>query len=72
MSTSTAATPTRRLASLAAAADYVGVHPRTIRRRIAAGDLTAYHFGPRLLRVNLNELEAALHRLPTAGRDDAA
>lgn len=56
---------TRRLASLHSAADYAGVHQRTIRRRIADGSLTGYRMGPRLLRVDLDELDAMLRPIPS-------
>lgn len=55
----------RRLVSIAEAADYIGCHPLTIRRRIADSTLTGYRFGPRALRVDLNELDAALRPIPT-------
>ena len=57
----------RRLGSINAAAQYVGVHPRTIRRRVSDGTITAWRFGPRTLRVDLNEVEAALRPIPTLG-----
>lgn len=60
-------TPTRRLATLNDAAAYAALHPRTIRRRIADGTLVAYRLGPRALRIDLNELDAALRPIPTAG-----
>lgn len=53
-----------QLATVNDAAEYVGVHPKTIRRWIAQGRLTAYAAGPRLIRVDLDELDAML----TAGR----
>lgn len=57
----------RRLASIDLAAEYAGCNPRTIRRRIADGDLTGYRMGPRLIRVDLNELDAMLRPIPTVG-----
>ena len=60
-------TLTRRYASIDAAAAFVGVNPRTIRRRIAAGELTGYRIGKRLIRVDLNEVDAILRPIPTAG-----
>ena len=61
----------RRLASLDVAAKYVGTSPRTIRRAIAEGRLTGYRFGSRLLRVDLNELDATLEViLPLAEQRD--
>lgn len=57
----------RRLASINAAAEYAGCSTKTIRRRIAEGELTGYRFGPRMIRVNLVEVDAAMRRIPTAG-----
>lgn len=44
-----------------------GVNPRTIRRRIADGTITGYRFGPRLIRVDPDEVDAALRPIPTVG-----
>jgi excisionase family DNA binding protein len=46
--------------SIAVAADEFDVHTCTIRRWIAAGRITAYRVGPRLIKVDLNELDAIL------------
>lgn len=54
----------RRLAPLNGAADYAGVHPRTLRRRIADGSLTGYRMGPRIIRVDLNEVDTLLTPIP--------
>lgn len=51
--------PSGRLVSLATAADELSVSVKTIRRRIADGSVPAYRIG-RLIRVNLDELRAAL------------
>ncbi|SLG78248.1 Gene 36 protein (Gp36), probable excisionase [Mycobacteroides abscessus subsp. massiliense] len=55
-------TPTthRRLISLTAAAERLDVCPRTMRRYIAAGRLTAYRIGPRLIKVDVNEIDQLL------------
>lgn len=37
-----------------------GVHPQTIRRWIAEGRLTAYRLGPRLIRLDVRELDSLL------------
>lgn len=50
----------RRLASIPDAAQYAAVSPKTIRRWIAAGRLDGYRAGPRLIRVDLNQLDATL------------
>lgn len=55
------------LVSLSEAAAYAAVHPRTVRRLIAAGKLTAYRLGTRILRVDLDELNRLLAQVPTAG-----
>jgi len=62
---------TRRLAPIAEAADYIGANPRTIRRYIASGRLTGYRVGPRLIRVDLNEVDALLRPISTVGGDAA-
>lgn len=64
---STAATVARTSETIADAAARHGVHPRTIRRRIAEGSLTGYRFGPHLLRVSPDEVDALLRPIPTAG-----
>jgi excisionase family DNA binding protein len=69
MATATTRVPVspRRLASIPDAAAYVGVSTKTVRRYIAAGRVTGYRAGPRLIRVDLNELDAVLlQRIPTA------
>lgn len=53
--------------SIADAAHLTGVSDKTIRRRIADGSLSAYRMGPRLIRVDLVELDLLLRPIPTAG-----
>ncbi len=53
-----------RYVTLERAATYIDTTPRTIRRAIAEGRLTGYRFGKRMLRVDLNEVEAALRPVP--------
>jgi len=62
--------PVRRLVSLDQAAGYAGVCIKTIRRRISAGDLTGYRLGPRLIRVDLTELDAMIRPIPSASSGD--
>jgi excisionase family DNA binding protein len=59
------AIPAKYLLSISEAADHMGVHPETIRRYISRGDLTGYRLGPRLVRVDLAEVEAMLRPIPT-------
>lgn len=54
----------RRYASLADAAAYVDCNERTLRRHIAAGQLRGYRLG-RLLRIDLDDLDAMLQPIPT-------
>ena len=58
--------PGPRWGSLEAAADRLGVHPRTVRRMISAGELQGFRLGKRLLRVDMNEVDKLLHRVPAA------
>jgi excisionase family DNA binding protein len=50
----------RRYAKIIEAAEYLGVTDRTIRDMILDGRLTGYRNGPRLVRVDLNELDARM------------
>jgi excisionase family DNA binding protein len=64
--------PSRRLVSIEKAAAYVDASPRTIRRSIAAGKLTGYRFGNRLLRIDLNEVDSLLRPIPVVHMPDEA
>ena len=48
----------RRLIGISEAAEYANVHPSTRRRRMADGQLPAYRVGPKLLKVDLDDVEA--------------
>jgi excisionase family DNA binding protein len=50
----------KNLATLQEAAAYLHCHERTVRRHIAAGNLTAYRLGKRMIRVDLDEILAAV------------
>lgn len=55
--------PERRWATLKQAADYLGLKEyRTIRGHIAAGKYPAYRLNGRLVRVDLNEIDAAMEQ----------
>lgn len=64
--TTTTTTGGTRLLSLSQAAEILGLSIKTIRRRIAAGDLPAYRSGRRLIRVKASDLDRLLRRIPTA------
>lgn len=53
--------------TIAEAAARARVSTRTIRRRIADGDLTAYRFGPHLIRLDPTEVDRLLRPIPAAG-----
>jgi len=52
--------PRRRYARVNAAAAYLDVHPVTIRKMIDDGKIHAYRSGQRLLRVDLDEIDALM------------
>jgi excisionase family DNA binding protein len=52
----------RRPASVAGGAAYAGIGKRTVYRYIAEGRLTGYRFGPKLIRVDLDELDRLSRR----------
>lgn len=58
-----------KFASLAAAAEIAGVSTKSIRRYIAAGRITGYRVGPRMIRVNIAELQDLLAPIPTSAND---
>ncbi|MBC2587041.1 MULTISPECIES: helix-turn-helix domain-containing protein [Rhodococcus] len=59
--------PPRRLASIPQAAEELGVCTKTLRRYISAGHITGYRLGPRMIRVDLNEIEATLRPMAAGG-----
>jgi excisionase family DNA binding protein len=48
------------------AASYADVSTRTIRRWIAAGLIPGYRVGPRLVKVDLADVEQLARRIPTS------
>ena len=57
--------PSPRFGPLDAAAAALGCSTKTIRRYIADGRLTGYRMGPRLIRVDMAEVDALLSPIPT-------
>lgn len=50
------------------AAEYLGVHPKSVRRYVSRGDLVAYRVaGSRLIKIRRDDLDALLQPIPTAG-----
>ncbi len=64
--------PSRRLVTVIDAAEYAACNPRTIRRRITDGSLSGYRMGSRLIRVDLNELDALFRPIPAVGGGPSA
>ena len=58
--------PARRYLTIEAAADYIGVSTKTIRRRIADGSITGYRAGPRTIRIDAAQLDQFMRPIPTA------
>jgi hypothetical protein len=56
------------LVPLMEAAARAGVNHQTLRRRINDGSLTAFRFGPRLLKVSLVEVEALFKPVSNASK----
>ena len=55
------------LGSIDQAARLLECSPQTVRRRISDGSITGYRVGPKLLRVDLDEVSAKLiHTIPSA------
>lgn len=57
----------RRLASVGQAAEYAGISTRTIRRYIVDGRITGYRIGPKLIKVDLGELDKITRPIAAAG-----
>ncbi|GAA4409711.1 hypothetical protein GCM10023168_28690 [Fodinibacter luteus] len=55
----------REFESLSSAAQRTGLSIRTLRRRVAHGDLPAYRSGPRVIRVDPDDVDRMMVRIPT-------
>jgi excisionase family DNA binding protein len=54
-----------KMVSIAAAANHFDGSRQTVRRWIASGKITAYRVEPRMIRVDLDEIEAKItHTVP--------
>lgn len=49
-----------RWATVKETAEYVGLHHVSVRRMVADGRIRGYHLGPRILRIDLNEIDDAM------------
>lgn len=61
--------PQRRYITIADAAEYTGVHHRTIRRWIHEGRLTGYSFSAQIIRIDLHELDQLARPIPATRKD---
>ena len=57
--------------SVQEAAAHLGVKPRSVRRYIASGRLPAYRVGPRMIRVNIADLDLLIQPVAPTGGDVA-
>jgi excisionase family DNA binding protein len=62
-----AKTRPQRLTSVENAAHYANVSTRSIRRWMSQGLITGYRVGPRLIKVDLDDLDRLAVPIPTAG-----
>jgi excisionase family DNA binding protein len=56
----------REFESLSSAAERTGLSIRTLRRRVASGQLAAYRSGPRVIRVDPDDVDRLMVPIPTA------
>lgn len=56
----------RQYESVGDAAARIGVSTKSVRRWIASGQLAGYRMGPRLLRVDPDDVDRMLTLIPTA------
>lgn len=56
----------RQFESLTQAAERTGLSTRTLRRRIASGELTAYRSGRRIIRLDPTDVDRLLVPIPSA------
>ena len=56
----------RHYESVGEAAARVGVSTKTVRRWISSGQLAGYRVGPRLLRIDPDDVDRMLTLIPTA------
>lgn len=59
---------TPRYASIPNAAEVLDVHHSTVRKWISEGRIRGYKFGERIIRVDLNDVEAMATPIATANR----
>ena len=58
------ATATRRLVSIAETAEILGISAKTVRRRIATGELDAVRLGRRIIRIKTESIDRMIDAHP--------
>ena len=58
-------TKTDAFISLGKAAEMLSISVRTLRRRIASGELPAFRSGRRIIRIRVADVEKLLRRVPS-------
>jgi excisionase family DNA binding protein len=56
----------KRLVSVQIGAEETGLSEKTLRRYISTGRIHGYRLGPKLIRIDLTELDALLRPIPSA------
>ncbi len=59
--------PPRRYLTLSDAAEWLSLDEKTLRRWVSQGRLTAFRVGPKLIRLDADEIESMIRVVPTAG-----
>jgi excisionase family DNA binding protein len=60
----------KRLASVQIGSEETGLSQKAIRRYISTGRIHGYRLGPKLIRIDLNELDELLRPIPAADGGD--
>ncbi len=58
--------PSPRWASVRDTAAYLNVGERTVTDKVAKGEIPAYKFGPKLVRIDLNDVDAMMTPITSA------
>lgn len=60
--------PTRGLVPIKEAAAYAGLSVKTIRRYVIDGRITGYRIGPKLIKIDLDEIDSLISPVAATGR----
>ena len=62
----------KNLVSIAVGAKYVPISEKSLRRYISQGKIRGYRVGPKLIRVDLAELDGLVKQIPAADGGDGS